>query len=69
MQRGESPVRCQTVQDSIECAHLIRNGSANLGVFSAESALHVRTLGWPMTVIRELRHQDRRSGKIFLATI
>jgi hypothetical protein len=53
-------VRCVYAQDSIECAQRIRNGTADFGVFSAESVLHLATLGWnDVTVIKELRHQDR----------
>lgn len=64
MQRGNSEVNCQRVQDSIECAARIRNGTADFGVFSAESALQLATLGWPeLTVVKELRHQDRLTRK------
>lgn len=60
MQRGNSEVNCQRVQDSIECAQRIGNGTADFGVFTAESALHVAVLGWPeLTVVKELRHTER----------
>lgn len=60
LQRGSSPVSCQLVQDSIECAHRLRNGTADFGVFSAETALLLATLRYDgLTVIKELRHTDR----------
>lgn len=65
MQRGNSDVKCQQVQDSVECAQRIRNGSAEFGVVSAESALLLATLRWDgLTVLKELRHRDRIDGKI-----
>ncbi|XP_055630432.1 transferrin-like [Toxorhynchites rutilus septentrionalis] len=61
LQRGNSEVVCVTVQDSIECAQRIRNGTADIGVFSAESMLQLATLAWDgITVVRELRHTDRQ---------
>lgn len=60
LQRGKSEVVCVTVQDSIECAQRIRNGTANIGIFSAESLVHLATLGWDgHAVVKELRHNDR----------
>lgn len=60
LQRGKSEVVCVTVQDSIECAQRIRNGTANIGIFSAESLVHLATLGWDgLAVVKELRHNDR----------
>uniref|UniRef100_A0A8D8BFS2 Transferrin n=1 Tax=Culex pipiens TaxID=7175 RepID=A0A8D8BFS2_CULPI len=60
LQRGKSEVVCVTVQDSIECAQRIRNGTANIGIFSAESLVHLATLGWDgLAVVKELRHTDR----------
>lgn len=60
LQRGNSEVVCVTVQDSIECAQRIRNGTADMGIFSAESMLQLATLGWGgITVVKELRHQER----------
>lgn len=60
LQRGSSPVSCQLVQDSIECAHRLRNGTADFGVFSAETALLLATLKHDgLSVIKELRHSDR----------
>lgn len=60
LQRGNSEVVCVTVQDSIECAQRIRNGTADMGIFSAESMLQLSTLAWGgMTVVKELRHQER----------
>lgn len=62
LQRGNSDVLCIRVQDSIECAQRMMNGTADFGVFSAESALHVGTLAWPgLTVIKELRHRERQT--------
>ncbi|XP_055593629.1 transferrin-like [Uranotaenia lowii] len=61
LQRGSSQVECVTVQDSIECAQRIRNGTADLGIFSAESMLQVASLNWDgLTVIKELRHVERQ---------
>lgn len=60
LQRGNPEVVCVTVQDSIECAQRIRNGTADMGVFSAESMLQLATLAWDgITVVKELRHNDR----------
>ena len=60
LQRGNSDVNCQRVQDSIECAQRIRNGTAEFGVFSAENALHLASLGWDgLTVVKEVRHRER----------
>ncbi|XP_053686046.1 transferrin-like [Sabethes cyaneus] len=60
LQRGNTEVLCVTVQDSIECAQNIRNGTADIGIFSAESMLQLATLSWDgLTVIKELRHKDR----------
>ncbi|XP_058829124.1 transferrin-like [Topomyia yanbarensis] len=60
LQRGNSEVICVTVQDSIECAQRIRNGTAEIGIFSAESMLQLATLAWDgLTVVKELRHNDR----------
>ncbi|XP_058458276.1 transferrin-like [Malaya genurostris] len=60
LQRGNSEVICVTVQDSIECAQRIRNGTADIGIFSAESMLQLASLAWDgLTVVKELRHNDR----------
>lgn len=69
LQRGDSKVRCQWVQDSIECAQRIRNKTADFGVFSAESALQLASLGWSdLSVINELRHKERLSCKCKINT-
>lgn len=61
LQRGNSEVICVNVQDSIECAKRIRNGTATIGIFSAESLLQLATLQWDgLTVVKELRHQSRQ---------
>ncbi|ETN66054.1 transferrin [Anopheles darlingi] len=60
LQRGQSDVICVPVQDSVECAQRIRNGTADFGVFSAESTLLVASLGWEgLTVIKEIRSAER----------
>lgn len=60
LQRGASGVNCQRVQDSIECAERIRNGTADFGIFSAETTLLLATMKYDgLTVIKELRHIDR----------
>ncbi|XP_052871790.1 transferrin-like [Anopheles cruzii] len=60
LQRGQSGVVCVSVQDSVECAQRIRNGTADFGVFSAESALLVAGLGWEgLTVVKEVRNAER----------
>ncbi|XP_055535032.1 transferrin-like [Wyeomyia smithii] len=60
LHRGNTEVVCVTVQDSIECAQNIRNGTADIGIFSAESMLQLATLGWDgLTIVKELRHKDR----------
>lgn len=53
------------VQDSIECAQRIRNGSADFGVFGPESILLLATLRWDgLTSLKEIRHRDRVNGII-----
>lgn len=65
LQRGNSEVTCHRVQDSIECAQCIRNGTADFGIFTAESSLHVTKLQWDsLTVVKELRHRDRQYSKL-----
>uniref|UniRef100_A0AAG5DJ12 Transferrin-like domain-containing protein n=1 Tax=Anopheles atroparvus TaxID=41427 RepID=A0AAG5DJ12_ANOAO len=60
LQRGVSDVICVPVQDSVECAQRIRNGTADFGVFSAESVLLTASLDWEgLTVIKELRSSER----------
>lgn len=53
-------MRCVYVQDSVECAQRLINGTADFGMISAESGYHLATVGWEgITVIKELRHKDR----------
>uniref|UniRef100_A0A182QXI1 Transferrin-like domain-containing protein n=1 Tax=Anopheles farauti TaxID=69004 RepID=A0A182QXI1_9DIPT len=60
LQRGASEVICVPVQDSVECAQRIRNGTADFGVFSAESIVLVSNLGWEgLTVVKEQRNSER----------
>lgn len=60
LQRGASEVICVPVQDSVECAQRIRNGTADFGVFSAESVVLASSLGWEgLTVVKELRNAER----------
>lgn len=60
MLRGMSEVRCILVQDPIECAQRIMNGTADLGIFSAESTLQLAVLDWTgLVVTKELRDKDR----------
>lgn len=62
--RGSSEVNCVYAQDAVECAQRIINGTAEFGVFSAENALHLATLGWEgLTVIKEIRHTERRNER------
>lgn len=64
LQRGNSDVNCQRVQDSIDCAQHMRNSTAEFGIFSAESALLLATLRWDgLTTLKELRHRDRMDRK------
>lgn len=61
LQRGNSDIICQYVQDSIECAKRIQNKTADFGVFSAESMVLLGSLNWSdLSVVRELRNRDRR---------
>lgn len=70
LQRGNSEVLCETVQDSIQCAQKIRNGTADFGVFTAESSLQLASLGWTdLTVIKELRHMDRMGSAVDFETV
>lgn len=60
MLRGSSEVNCVIVQDPIECAMRIRNGTADFGLFPAESTLQLAVLDWPeLVVTKELRHKSR----------
>lgn len=66
LQRGNSEVNCQRVQDSIECAQRLQNGTAEFGIFSAESAKLLAHLNWEgLTVVRELRHRERIQSESF----
>lgn len=60
LQRGNSEVVCVYAQDAVECAQRIQNGTADFGIFSAESAFHIASMGWrDLTVIKEIRHTER----------
>lgn len=61
----ESPeVECVRVQDSVECAKILRGGTAGFGIFSAESMLLLAALKYDgLTVLKELRHRDRLNRK------
>ncbi|GAB0090184.1 Transferrin [Sergentomyia squamirostris] len=60
MDRGNSQVSCQRVQDSIECAQRILNNTADFGVFDPESIMQISSLAYDgLTVVKELRHMDR----------
>ncbi|CRK97686.1 CLUMA_CG011066, isoform A [Clunio marinus] len=60
LQRGNSEVNCVFAQDAVECAHRIRNGTAEFGVLTAENAYLLGTLDWrDLTVIKEIRHIER----------
>lgn len=61
LQRGNSEVSCIFVQDAIECAQRIRNGTAEFGILTAENAFHMATLRYDgLAVIKELRHRDKK---------
>ncbi|XP_053668730.1 transferrin-like [Anopheles marshallii] len=69
LQRGASEVVCVHVQDSVECAQRIRNGTADFGVFSAESVLLTASLDWEgLTVIKELRSSERTRESVDFQT-
>ncbi|XP_050080234.1 transferrin-like [Anopheles maculipalpis] len=69
LQRGNSEVVCVHVQDSVECAQRIRNGTADFGVFSAESVLLTASLGWEgLNVLKELRSAERTREAIDFQT-
>lgn len=58
--RETQEIKCVRVQDSIECARLLRNGASGFGIFSAESTLLLAALNYDgLTVLKELRHRDR----------
>lgn len=58
--RDTQDIRCVYVQDGIECANLLRNGSTGFGVFSAETTLLLAAVNYDgLTVVKELRHRDR----------
>ena len=65
MKRGNSEVRCVIVQDPIECALRIRNGTADFGIFSAESTLQLAVLDYTdLVVTKELRHKSRSNEPV-----
>lgn len=48
------------VQDAVECAQRIMNGTADFGIFTAENAFHIASMRWQgLAVIKELRHTSR----------
>lgn len=48
------------VQDAVECAQRIQNGTADFGVLTAENAFHIASMRWQsLVVIKELRHTER----------
>lgn len=60
MARETQEIRCVRLQDSVECAKLLRNGVSGFGIFSAESTLLLAALNYDgLTVLKELRHRDR----------
>lgn len=62
LQRGNSEVNCVFVQDAVECAQRIINGTAEFGIFSAENSFHIAAMRWSgLAVIKELRHTSRRN--------
>lgn len=64
LERESPEVRCVRVQDSIECAKILRKGSTGFGIFSAESLLLLAALKYDgLTVLKELRHRDRLNRK------
>ncbi|XP_031637288.1 transferrin-like [Contarinia nasturtii] len=62
LERETKEIKCAKVQDSIECANLLRNRSSGFGIFSAESTLLLAALNYDdLTVLKELRHMDRQN--------
>jgi len=60
LQRGTSEVSCHYVQDSIECAQLVKNNTVQFGVFSAETTLLLAKLNWDeLVVVKELHHTEQ----------
>lgn len=61
----ESPeVECLRVQDSVECAKILRGGTVGFGIFSAESMVLLAALNYSeLNVLKELRHLDRLNRK------
>jgi hypothetical protein len=58
--RGNAEVTCVYAQDAIECAQRLMNNTADFGVFTAENAYHIASLGWEgFNVIKEIRHIER----------
>lgn len=69
LQRGSSGVNCQRVQDGIECAQRLRNGTADFGIFGPETALLLASLKYDsLTVVKELRHRDRNGSFLKIQT-
>lgn len=61
----ESPeIECVRVQDSVECAKILRGGTAGIGIFSAESMVLLAALNFTdLNVLKELRHRERTNRK------
>lgn len=60
LERGNSEVKCQWVQDSIECAQRIKNKTSDFGIFTAESILHMASLNWnDLVITHDMKHRDR----------
>lgn len=57
-------VECIRVQDSVECAKILRHEKAGFGVFSADSMLLLATLNYDgLIALKELRHRERLNRK------
>lgn len=61
----ESPqIECVRVQDSVECAKMLRGGTAGFGIFSAETMVLMAALNYTdLNVLMELKHRDRLNRK------
>lgn len=59
LERGNSPIRCQRVTDTVECAIKLAEGKADFGVFTADEVLlthHFYPSG--VQVVAELKNKD-----------
>lgn len=59
LESSSQEVRCEYVEDSVDCLLKLKAGSADFGVFTAEEALVAAQEGSGLQVVGEVRHKAR----------